>query len=332
MKLSVIVPVYNVELFLEKCIYSIFNQDMSHDAYEIVAVNDGSTDSSPAILEKLTEEIINLKIINQENKGLSGARNSGFDFATGDYLLCVDSDDYVLPNSLNALIAMAEEHQLDVLEFGAQGVDENEKVIYSLAKSSQNKVLTGEKYLSEISYMGSACNKLYNRKFINNNKLRFMEGVYIEDIEFNTRAVFKANRILATDYIAAHFLQRLGSITRTKNFAKKEKMIYDIHKVLKSINDFTENEVTKKSSAYIPLKQRVSSLIATLLIRVLKDSKTTSTKKAILNKLREDELYPTKYEAETTYKQCFLKFSNMLPLFSLGNSIYCTYNRMRYGR
>ncbi|WP_298540317.1 glycosyltransferase [uncultured Aquimarina sp.] len=332
MKLSIIVPVYNVELFLEKCIQSVFDQDIPHETYEIVAVNDGSTDNSPAILEKLQKTISNLKIIHQDNKGLSGARNSGFDFATGDYLLCVDSDDYILPNSLHKLISLAEEHQLDLLEFGAQGVDEDKNVIYSLAKSSNGKVFTGEQYLTEIRYMGSACNKLYNRNFLNTHKLRFMEGVYIEDIEFNTRVVFKANKVLATDYIAAHFLQRLGSITRTKNFAKKEKMIFDIHTVLKSINDFTENEVTENSSAYIPLKRRVSSLIATLLIRVLKDSKTTSTKKEIIKKLKEDNLYPTKYEAETKDKKYFLNFSNIYPLFSIGNFFCSTYNRIRYGK
>ncbi len=332
MKLSIIVPVYNVELFLEKCIQSVFHQDIPHETYEIIAVNDGSTDSSPVILEKLQKTISNLKIIHQDNKGLSGARNSGFDFATGDYLLCVDSDDYILPNSLHKLISLAEDHQLDLLEFGAQGVDENKNVIYSLAKSSNGQVITGEQYLAEIRYMGSACNKLYNRDFLNAHKLRFMEGVYIEDIEFNTRVVFKANKVLATDYIAAHFLQRLGSITRTKNFTKKEKMMFDIHIVLKSINDFTENEVTKKSSAYIPLKRRVSSLIATLLIRVLKDSKTTSTKKEIIKKLKEDNLYPISYKPETKDKKYFLIFSNIYPLFSLGNFFCSTYNRMRYGK
>jgi len=130
MKLSIIVPVFNVEKFLEKCILSLVNQDIDCHVYEIIAINDGSTDSSSIILENLKQKISNLIIINQENKGLSGARNTGFNAAQGDYIICVDSDDYLLPNTLKHLLYLVKKNNLDILEFAALGVDENQQIKY----------------------------------------------------------------------------------------------------------------------------------------------------------------------------------------------------------
>jgi len=332
MNVSVVVPVYNVELYLEKCIRSISEQNYPNEDYEIIAVNDGATDSSPQILSLLQEEITNLVVVKQENQGLSGARNTGFDNAKGKYIICVDSDDYILPEALQFLVKMAEDNDIDILEFGANGVDEKEQTTYSVTASTNKKVYTGEEYLSKISYMYSACNKVYKTAFLNAHALRFMERVFIEDIEFNTRAVHKAQRVMATDYVAAHFLQREGSITRSVNFQKKKKMINDIYAVMNSINNYTENRVTSSSIAYVPLKERISSLIATLLLRVIKYSKDPAVKRDIIDKLRKQNLYPTHFKAETSSKQLFLTFANNYGLLSMVVFLYNTYNRLRYGK
>jgi len=332
MKLSIIVPVFNVEKFLEKCILSLVNQDIDCHVYEIIAINDGSTDSSSIILENLKQKISNLIIINQENKGLSGARNTGFNAAQGDYIICVDSDDYLLPNTLKHLLYLVKKNNLDILEFAALGVDENQQIKYKASNSSQEQIYAGTKYLAKITYMSSACNKVYNRKFLNYHKLRFMEGVYIEDIEFNTRAVFMAEKIMATDYVAAHFLQREGSITRTVNFGKKKKMIYDIQTVLLSINSFAECKITPNSVAYLPIKKRVSSLMATMFLRVMKDCKSINTFKEIVINLKKHHLYPAKYPAETKMKQLFLIISNNYWLMYAFTSFFCLFNRIKYGK
>lgn len=332
MKISVIIPVYNVEKYLKKCILSIWQQNFPKEEFEIIAVNDGATDNSPQLLEKIRKEVINLKIVHQENRGLSGARNTGIENSLGEYILFVDADDYILPNTLTHLYELAIKNSLDILEFAALGVDEKGKTTYTAIRSSNGIVYSGEEYLGKVSYMNSACNKLYKRTFLNKNQLRFMEGVYIEDIEFNTRAVFVATKIQAIDFIGAHFLQRSGSITRSTNFNKKEKMIYDIHKVLSSINNFTETTVTSTSKAYTPLKKTIGSLIATLLLRVLKDIKNTDVRKNIINQLKSQELYPTHLGALTMGKRLFLKFANLSPLFAISNNIISSYNRLRYGK
>ncbi|MDO5971132.1 glycosyltransferase [Flavivirga aquimarina] len=331
-KISIIIPVFNVEKFLNKCISSIVNQEVDSDKFEIIAVNDGSTDGSLNVLEEIKKKTKNLKIITQENQGLSGARNTGLENADGQYILFVDSDDYILPNALKVLVEKGVNREIDILEFGAEGVTPENKVTYSTTATTNNEVLTGEQYLSQINYMGSACNKLYRLTFLNENNLRFMPNVYIEDIEFNTRAVFLSKKIIAIKDILAHFLQREGSITRTKNFVKKEKMIFDIFTVLNSINSFTEKNVTKESIAYIPLKKRVSALIATMLLRVLKETKTIKIKKNIIIKLKNQDLYPIVFKPKTKSKKWFVFFANQYQLFSLSCIIFCKYNILRYGR
>ncbi len=332
MLLSIIVPVYNVENYLKTCIDSLLLQNLQNTNYEIIAVNDGSNDNSLAVLKTIESKCNNVHIISQENQGLSGARNTGLNNAKGKYILFVDSDDTILPNTIKGLTDLAEKYELDILEFGAAGVLDNGEVVYEATETTNKKVLSGEEYLKDIAYISSACNKLYRLDFLNTNKLRFLEKVYIEDIEFNTRAVFYCKKIMAINTIIAHFLQRPGSITRSKNFEKNKKMIYDIFTVLDSINNFTETIVTKKSPAYAPLKRRVSSLVATLLLRVLKETKDYSIKKDIVKKLTNNGLYPVKYPAETSDKRKFLLFANTNILFSITTYAICTINKLKDGK
>ncbi|WP_159020231.1 glycosyltransferase [Algibacter sp. L3A6] len=327
MKLSIIVPVYNVQDYLKKCLDSLFNQDIETNEYEVITVNDGSTDNSLIILKELKDIYPSIKIFTQKNQGLSGARNTGIEKASGDYILFVDSDDYILKNSLKLIVDIAEERNLDILEFGAEGISETDSTVYISQSSTLKKILTGEEYLANISYMSSACNKLYNRMFLNNKNLRFMKGVYIEDIEFNTRAVYKATRIEAIDTIVAHFLQREGSITRTNNAAKTKKMIYDIHTVLSSIDQFNETTISSKSIAYIPIKKRTCALISTMLLRVLTDIDDYKIKKDIFNKLKTQNLYPIPYQTDDKKKDLFRWFSNQNFLFSLTCKLYCLKNK-----
>ena len=329
MVLSIIVPVYNVEYYLEKCISSLFCQDINPNSYEVITVNDGSTDNSLNKLEELKKTYPSIKIITQQNQGLSGARNTGLNHASGEYVLFVDSDDYILENTLKSLVSIVQKYNLDILEFAAKGISEDGKTVYISKNSSQGKVLSGETYISEITYMSSACNKLYKMSFLNENQFRFMEGVYIEDIEFNTRVVYKASRVMAIDAIIACFLQRKGSITRTSNFLKTKKMIYDIYKVLSSIDDFNESEVTKDSVAFIPLKERTCGLITTMLLRVLAGINDYNIKKDILRKLKLQNLYPIPYKTGDKNKNKFRLFANQKLLFSIVCKIKCIINKQK---
>ena len=123
-ELSIIIPVYNVQKYLEDCLLSIYKQSLSLETFEVIAVNDGSTDSSIDILREYGEIYPNLIIISQENKGLSKARNNGLAVASGKYVFFMDSDDFLCLDSLASLLSKAVEYDLDVLRFDYKFVDE----------------------------------------------------------------------------------------------------------------------------------------------------------------------------------------------------------------
>ena len=225
-KISIVVPVYNAEKFVQTPLESLLGkQDIDSLEYEIVCVNDGSTDNSLSVLDSYKKRYENVRVVTQKNKGLGGARNTGIDNSKGKYILFVDADDYICDKSLKQLFNKAENGNLDILEFGAQGVSLAGVVKYTSTINMESDILTGEEYLSKILYMDSACNKLYKRSLLEDNNLKFLERVYIEDIEFNTRAVFCAKRVQAIPTIIGQFVLTEGSITRSTGYKKQLKMM-----------------------------------------------------------------------------------------------------------
>ena len=120
-KLSIIVPIYGVEAYLRKCVDSLLNQDMPSSEYEIILVDDESPDACPRICDEYAVAHENIRVIHRKNGGLSAARNSGIEIAQGEYLMFVDSDDYIEPNVLSGLMAQVERDNLDVSRQGAEG-------------------------------------------------------------------------------------------------------------------------------------------------------------------------------------------------------------------
>ena len=117
MKLSIVVPLYNKEKYIERCLDSLLAQDLPSSEYEIIVVDDGSTDSSYSIASDYSEKHLNIKLFNQKNQGAGAARNKGLDLASGDYVYFLDADDYIASNVLNVLLTTGEKHQLEILGF-----------------------------------------------------------------------------------------------------------------------------------------------------------------------------------------------------------------------
>ena len=128
-KLSYIIPLYNSAQWLKKCLYSVLNQDIPESEVEIICVNDGSPDNSAELAREIAKEHPSIVVIDQENKGPSGARNNAMRHATGKYLCFVDPDDYVEPNVYGGLIKQMEEQQLDMLRFDYRVVNEYYEIL-----------------------------------------------------------------------------------------------------------------------------------------------------------------------------------------------------------
>ena len=252
MKLSIIVPIYNVAPYLRKCVDSLLAQDISD--YEIILVDDGSTDDSGTIADEIVREAMGngqwaidnetnrqspiansptLRVIHQENAGLSAARNTGIAAAQGDYIIFVDSDDYLLPNVLGALMEQVELDSLDVLRFRYQNVRENGEVFvpHEGMKTDYNDYSAiptdGLCFLNERMWVQCYVVQFLVKADIVRQEL-FTPGIYFEDIDWTPRMLLHAERVASTDLVVYNYLWREGSITLSqKDTAKMRKQLHD---------------------------------------------------------------------------------------------------------
>jgi len=217
---SVIIPAYNVEAYIDECVKSVLEQ--SYTALEVVLVDDGATDQSGAKCDKWAQKDARVKAVHKENGGLSDARNVGLQHATGEYVLFLDSDDYWDdPDALKKLMARIEITQADVLNFSLKKYyeDTQEKQLYfkdakpmplGLAKAEQYAYLAKHGL-----FIACAWNKLIKKALLDNEGISFRKGVFSEDIEWCAKLLTKAERM---DFLPESFCcyrQRSGSITHS---------------------------------------------------------------------------------------------------------------------
>ncbi len=279
---------YNVEKYIEKCVYSTFTQGLKETEFEIIAVDDESPDNSLILVKELAKKYSNITMISQKNKGLGGARNTGITYAKGEYILFLDADDYLIENSLKEILLIANVNNLDVLEFGAQGVDIQGNIVYQIEPKNSSNILSGISYYNNSKSINSACNKLYKKSFLKKNNLYFVEKIYGEDFEFNTRALYLANRTMATKCIVAKFLQSEDSITRSNNHEKKKKYVNDLIDILRRINVFRlDFETNKKEGHDAFFKKRMTIINIDIFFMMFKNnflfSEILETKRILKN-------------------------------------------------
>lgn len=213
-KVSIVVPVYNVELYLEKCLLSLVNQTLQE--IEILVVNDGSKDNSQQIIEKFQQNYPD-KIFGfiKENGGLSDARNFGIDRAKGQYLGFVDSDDYVSETMFEEMYSLAVKHQAEMTICNLQKVDENGNVTQKLTQlpNFPEKIILENNLsvFSDISYF--ACNKLFKRELFQDK--RFKKGIHFEDIELIPQLLLQCQTLALTPSYHYHYLERQDSISKS---------------------------------------------------------------------------------------------------------------------
>ncbi|WOD43361.1 glycosyltransferase family 2 protein [Hwangdonia lutea] len=234
-KLSIVIPVYNVAPYLKKCVVSCFNQNIPEDLYEVILVNDGSTDNSLEISEKLKTTYPKIKLISQKNKGLSGARNTGLKHAVGEFVWFVDSDDWIKDNCLDNILKKLNAN-IDILWLG-HDVWYHGKAVKSYVPEQTSDAITGEalfsNHLNNLFYIWKF---IYNRNFLNSNALLFLEGILYEDLEFTPRALIKASKCYTMPDVYYHYLVREGSIANNIKSKNIEHRFYILNKLIDLLN------------------------------------------------------------------------------------------------
>lgn len=256
-KLSIIVPIYNVEQYLRKCVDSLLAQNLPSSEYEIILVDDGSPDACPQICDEYarmsqelrvkSHELPCIRVIHRKNGGLSAARNSGIEVAQGEYICFVDSDDYWEENVLGGLMAQVERDNLDVLRFRYQNVRICEDGQYEVFQPYKRDQRLDNDYSGEVTdgvtFLNTRMNtQCYAVMFIVRRSLLLMSeglanervnvclftpGIYFEDTDWTPRMLCRANRVASTNTIVYNYLQRAGSITKAVNRSKQQKILDD---------------------------------------------------------------------------------------------------------
>lgn len=225
MKFSIIVPVYNVADYLEKCVASLLENDCEDT--EILLVDDGSTDGkSGELCDTLAKRAPDrIRVIHQENRGLGGARNTGIEAAQGEYLLFIDSDDYIAPETLTVLREAVEQTPADIFSFHATTVTE---------KGSCSPLPTSEVYPDPFALrehpefllsLPAACTRLWKRSLFADTSIRYPSRVWYEDIRTSTKLFAAAEKIVTLPHTLYFYLAREGSITRNSNVSRNREII-----------------------------------------------------------------------------------------------------------
>lgn len=252
-KVSVIVPVYNVEKYLKKCLDSVVNQTLKD--IEIVIVNDGSPDNSELIIDEYTNKYKNILSLKKQNGGLSSARNYGLKHAHGQYVVFLDSDDYIDLNMLKDMYVEVTKRKLDILvcdHYKVYETNDNKTLIKSNLKYSNDDIK------NYIISSPAASLKMFKRNLFDDDFL-FTEGIYYEDLSLMPTFIVKTKKIGFIDKPYYYYLQRNSSIMHQKEFNKKQ---LDIFRVLNNIKN-----IYIKNNIYEDYKKEIEYLYITHLLR-----------------------------------------------------------------
>lgn len=243
MKISIIVPIYKVENELVRCVESLINQ--TYDNIEIILVDDGSPDDCPIICDQYAKQDFRIKVIHKSNGGLSDARNCGLRAAEGDYILYVDSDDYIDPDSCFRFAELVERFHPDIIVGNALEINGDQKRTWNHTALEENVCYSAEDYIIRSIYANEwyapVWMNLYKRTYLLKNDLFFKKGILHEDMEILPRLFFYADSVLYLNFDFYYYVIRntsiMGSLNKNKSFSN----IIDIYSDWKKQFDQLQN-------------------------------------------------------------------------------------------
>lgn len=300
--ISVIVPIYNVEKYINKCIDSIINQ--TYKNIEIILIDDGSTDSCCKICDEYEKKDNRIKVIHQENAGLSEARNAGIKVSKGEYLAFVDGDDYILEDMLQYLYDLINEtnSEISVCNFIRYWGDDKQLVEYDIAREKivLNKIQALKEILKNDLLKSFAWNKLYKKSVFED--VRYPKGMKMEDVATTYKLISNSEKIVIGKMPKYYYVQREGSILSTNSTS----MYIDYYKAVLERYKFLKERYPSLK------KQNVNTLINFLIgMNLVKDKKlkeyieqnnTNGLLKKIINENKEAVSVKNRIKLQFIYK------------------------------
>lgn len=307
MKLSIIIPAYNVEEYIETCLTSCCTQDLKLSDYEIIVINDGSTDNTEEKILSLSKKHPNILLKSQNNKGLGAARNLGATISKGDYIFFIDSDDYIAKNTLGSLISLLEYHNLDIIGFNSKNVIADNLIDsnHSNVEVKANSIHNGIDFLGIYKYKPEIWGYIIKKVFYLDNKFNFYDRKFLQDSFFTPTLISKAQKIAYVDYDVYRYRQSINSVTRKKSIehvkTHMEDMRFAIHKLNELKKDLINKDHNNKALQRLEVKQQHYVFI--LISRFVKSDLNISILKRILSDFKPIKVYPlNKFLSTSDYK------------------------------
>lgn len=305
---SIVIPVYNVEKYLENCLESIVNQ--SYSKLEIILVNDGSTDESGEICNSYQNSYQNINVLHQDNHGVSHARNAGINLATGDYILFVDPDDSIMPNYIEECVTLGNTYSLDILISGYTKSPTFETVIPNF---QLHNVMKGKELIlsnSQVHSNNDLCfswRYFYKLELIKEKNLRFNESLFIgEDVVFNLECLLNSERVIAIDKSFYYYTtNNPESVMRTRfkpGLEENLNMQYKVRKSLSTQYNLLDNRKYRKDLAYYCIRN-----LYTLILNNLRASDYDIGREDVKRILKLDMLTNSLKEIGLLYKSQSIK-------------------------
>ncbi len=314
--LSIIIPMYNAEKYIEVCLDSILNSDLPKEEYEVIIVNDGSKDKGPEIAQEYCKKNENFTYLTQENQGQSVARNYGIKEAKGEYLWFVDSDDKIEAHIKKIIDKIEEMGKPDLFSFYLQYVTEEGLFLTKafIYPGEYNILISGREAIINGYMPSSACVFFIKKSLIDKYKLHFYPGIYSEDSELTYRMMAYADKVYFSDYMPYIYIKHENtSITASSKNAIIKRQI-DSVKVSQSFKQLAEEFRDKDPRLCSIINNHKDNIIFGTIYTIFKNRKQwkpLGINKAVIAKLKEEGLYPLRGPFDSWKKWAMSRILNI---------------------
>lgn len=313
--LSIIIPIYNCEKYIARCLDSIFQSDIPRELYEVIVINDGSTDNGRIIVNQYLNIFDNIKYLEQINQGQGVARNYGINECSGEYIWFVDGDDMVVPNLYCLLQYIMSHPQIDIVGINMRYLtEEGDEIPCFQQKLKRNVIMSGRDVIIEGFESSSVCTLIVRHHFLNENNLRFCSGITHEDVELSYRMVVYAKTICFSDFVSYVYLIHKGSTSQAIIPEKQIKYICDDIEIVKSLNHLAQKFENRDAVLANIIKQRARNITFGTVFSLLQNKrkwKSIGLNSCVIKKMKSENLYPLKGPFNSIAKTILSWFLNI---------------------
>lgn len=321
--MSIIIPVYNTEAFLVKCLDSILNQPAPLGTYEIIIVDDGSPDNSGEIIAEFEAKYSNICVLHQVNSGLGAARNAGLEKARGKYIWFVDSDDFIMPVKLIKILHILSGRAPNVLVLDAKCTDDAGRNItwLDLTWSGSRDRFLGGSYFYEANHLNSYIWAfIFHRSLFVERGVRFLPRINMQDSEILPRLLQGCDRVLISNILAYAYVKRSDSFTNSRNRGVRGNHFSSVIQVHERLKDFCAEVPGEDILMKRALRKKGAAIRHILFSTYLYDSSPEEYRTTLLSMLKTQKLFPfqvpnSAIQNRTIYTRILIFLTNRFPLW-----------------